>query len=104
MMKVFRSKDYTGERAWAALDVASMNGVTTRLHWTDAPYVWHTNDGEEVFAVLDGAVEMRYRENGEERSVVLETGDVFFAGAGCEHVARQVGEARILVIEKEGSV
>lgn len=103
-MKIFESKKFTGEKAWEAIDVARMNGITTRLHWTDAPYKWHTNDGEEVFAVLDGAVEMRYRENGAEKSVRLETGDVFFAEAGCEHVAHPIGEARILVIEKEGSV
>lgn len=103
-MKVFRSKEFTGKRAWESLSVASMNGVTTRLHWTDQPYKWHINDGEEVFTVLDGKVEMRYRENGVEKSVELETGDVFFAGIGCEHVAHPIGEARILVVEKEGSV
>jgi mannose-6-phosphate isomerase-like protein (cupin superfamily) len=103
-MKVFKSKDYTGNRAWEALDVANMNGITTRIHWTNEPYRWHTNDGEEVFAVLDGTVEMRYRENGAEKSVELSAGDVFFAEAGCEHVAHPIGAARILVVEKEGSV
>lgn len=103
-MKVFRAKDFTSERAWDAIDVAEMNGITTRLHWTNEPYKWHANDGEEVFAVLDGEVEMRYRENGEVKSVRLETGDVFFAEIGCEHIAHPAGEARILVIEKEGSV
>jgi mannose-6-phosphate isomerase-like protein (cupin superfamily) len=103
-MKVFESTKFTGNRAWEAIDVANMNGITTRIHWTDLPYKWHTNDGEEVFAVLDGAVEMKYRENGEEKSVELKTGDVFFAQIGCEHVAHPIGEARILVVEKEGSV
>ena len=103
-MKVFKSKNFTGQRAWEALDVANMNGVTTRIHWTNAPYRWHTNDGEEVFAVLDGTVEMRYREDGVEKSIELKTGDVFFAETGCEHVAHPLGEARILVVEKEGSV
>ena len=103
-MKIFESKKFTGEKAWEAIDIASMNGITTRIHWTDAPYKWHINDGEEVFAVLDGEVEMRYRENGAEKSVRLKTGDVFFAETGCEHVAHPIGEARILVIEKEGSV
>lgn len=103
-MKVFRSKEFTGNNPWEALPVASMDGITTRLHWTDQPYKWHINDGAEVFAVLDGTVEMRYRENGEERCVELKTGDVFYAEPGCEHVAHPVGEARILVVEKEGSV
>ena len=103
-MKIIRSREFTGDRAWDALDVANMNGVTTRLHWTNEPYRWHANDGEEVFAVLAGRVEMRYRENGAEKSVLLEAGDIFFAGVGDEHVAHPLGEARILVVEKEGSV
>jgi len=35
--------------------------ATVRLHWTDQPYKWHINDGEEVFVVLDGAVDMHTR-------------------------------------------
>lgn len=103
-MKIIRSKEFTAQRAWGAIDVANMNGITTRIHWTNEPYKWHINDGEEVFAVLDGKVEMRYRENGEEKSVLLETGDIFFTEIGDEHIAHPVGEARILVVEKEGSV
>lgn len=103
-MKIIRSKEFTAERAWGAIDVANMNSITVRLHWTNAPYKWHTNDGEEVFAVLNGKVEMHYREQGEEKRVLLETGDIFFAEIGDDHVAHPIGEARILVVEKEGSV
>ncbi|SDD28928.1 cupin [Paraburkholderia lycopersici] len=103
-MKIIRSKTFTAARPWGALDIASMNGTTVRLHWTDKPYTWHVNDGEEVFAVLDGVVDMHYRERGAERIAVLEAGDIFFAGVGCEHVAHPRGEARILVVEREGSV
>ena len=81
-----------------------MNGVTTRLHWTDQPYKGHVNDGQEVFAVMEGMVDMHYRQDGVEVSVRLEAGDIFFADLGCEHVAHPVGPARILVVEKEGSV
>ena len=103
-MKIIRSREFTAARAWGAMDIASMNGISTRLHWTDQPYNWHVNDGEEVFAVLDGAVDMHYREDGAEKVAHLATGDVFFAGVGCEHVAHPRGAARILVIEREGSV
>lgn len=103
-MKVIRASRFTAERPWGALDIANMDGITTRLHWTDQPYKWHVNDGEEVFAVLDGRVEMRYRVEGVEHSTVLETGDVFYASVGTEHVAHPIGEARILVVEREGSV
>ncbi|MDX1677821.1 hypothetical protein [Arsukibacterium sp.] len=103
-MKIIRSKDFTASRAWGALDIACMNGITTRLHWTNQPYKWHTNDGEEVFVVLDGMVDMHYRQDGTEQVSRLNAGDIFYAGIGCEHVAHPVGEARILVIETVGSV
>lgn len=103
-MRTIRAREFRGSRAWDALDVASIEGASVRLHWTDQPYAWHVNDGEEVFAVLDGVVEMRYREGGAEHSVLLQAGDVFHAGRGGEHVAHPRGEARILVIEKAGSI
>jgi len=102
--KIIKSKEFVADKAWGALDIANMNGITTRLHWTDEPYIWHVNDGEEVFAVIDGMVEMHYKENDETHIVKLNTGDIFYAGVGTEHVAHPVGEARILVIESEGSV
>ena len=52
-MKIIRSKEFSADRPWGALDIANMSGITTRLHWTDQPYKWHINDGEEIFAVLD---------------------------------------------------
>ena len=103
-MEVIRPKEYTASRAWGAKDIACINGVTTRLHWTDKPYQWHINDGEEVFVVLDGQVEMFYRVDNLEQSVLLKVGDIFYASEGTEHVAHPIGEARILVIEKQGTV
>ncbi len=103
-MKVIQSKHFTADQAWGAQTIANMNGITSRLHWTDQPYQWHVNDGEEVFVVLDGRVEMRYREGGGEHSVMLNAGDIFHASIGTEHAAHPVGEARVLVIEREGSV
>ncbi|MBD1581566.1 cupin [Pseudoalteromonas sp. S16_S37] len=103
-MKIIKAKDFTAQRAWGALDIANMNGITTRLHWTDQPYKWHINDGEEVFVVLDGIVDMHYKEAGVEKLATLHVGDIFYASVGTEHVAHPKGEARILVIETQGSV
>ena len=77
---------------------------SVRLHWTDQPYKWHVNDGPEVFVVLDGAVDMKYRQGSEVQSIRLTPGDIFHAESGDSHIAEPVGEARILVIEREGSV
>lgn len=102
-MKFHSPGDFTGERAWQALDIASIDGVTVRLHWTDKPYKWHVNDGQEVFVVVAGAVDMHYRENGKELVRQMHAGDICHAEDGDEHVAHPRGAARILVVEREGS-
>lgn len=102
---IIRSRQFTSSRAWGALDIARLRSdITARLHWTDKPYKWHVNDGEEVFVVLNGTVEMHYRINGKEYRTLLEAGDIFHAGVGMEHVAHPQGEARILVVENADSV
>ena len=103
-MEIIRSREFKSDKAWGAKDIANMNGITTRLHWTDKAYKWHINDGQEVFVVLDGIVEMFYSENGVEQSCMLHSGDIFYASIGTEHLALPKGEARILVVESEGSI
>jgi mannose-6-phosphate isomerase-like protein (cupin superfamily) len=98
------TKDYVAERAWGARDIAEIAGATVRLHWTDKPYIWHTNDGSEVFMVVDGLVDMLYKQDGAEQCVRLGPNDIFVANVGDEHVAHPIGAARILVIEEKGSV
>ncbi len=36
-MRVIRSGKFTAEEAWGAMNIANMNGITTKLHWTDKP-------------------------------------------------------------------
>lgn len=103
VMKVINGKKYTGTKAWESMPVTRMDGITINLHWTDAPYQWHINDGEEVFVVLDGIVEMHYKDK-HINKILLQPGDIFHAEVGCEHVAHPQGEARILVIEKAGTI
>lgn len=97
-------RSFRSGRAWGARDLADVEGASIRLHWTDKPYKWHINDGAEVFVVLDGEVDMRYRENGIEKCVRLGPCDIFLANVGDEHFATPIGEARILVVERKGSV
>jgi mannose-6-phosphate isomerase-like protein (cupin superfamily) len=103
-MQFLKPSSFTAERAWGALDIAEIAGASVRLHWTDQPYVWHVNDGAEVFVVLEGTVTMRYRADGVELSRSMQAGDICHAAPGDVHVAHPHGAARILVIEKKGSV
>tara|TARA_R110002012_G_scaffold37706_1_gene105479 strand:+ start:233 stop:544 length:312 start_codon:yes stop_codon:yes gene_type:complete len=103
-MKHYNAKGFRPAKAWQALDIELIDNASVRLHWTDQPYKWHVNDGPEVFVVLDGEVEMKYLDGTETRSMQLLPGDIFHAEIGDAHVAEPVGEARILVIERQGSV
>lgn len=98
------ARDFRAETAWGARDLVEIDGATARLHWTDQPYEWHLNDGPELFCVLEGEVDMRYRVGGEEKTVRLRAADMFIADVGDEHVAHPIGEARILVVERKGSI
>ena len=86
------------------LDSARIGGAVIRLHWPGQPHHWHVNDGPEFVVVLDGVVDMHFIEDGRERCERLTACDIFYADTGRRHVARPVGEARILVIECDGSV
>jgi len=103
-MRFLDASTYTAQRPWGALDITEIDDATVRLHWTDKPYVWHVNDGPEVFVVLDGAVDMHYRQDGREQVERLVPGRICFAESGDEHVAHPAPQARILVIERKGSL
>ena len=103
-MKIIRSKSFKPNNAWDSLPIANMDGTTVKLHWTNQPYEWHVNDGQEVFAVMDGIVDMHYKEKGTIKIIKLKAGDIFYADVGTEHVAHPIGEAWVLVVEKAGSV
>ena len=98
------ARTWTGDRPWDALDLTAVDDATVRLHWTDQPYVWHVNDGPEVFVVLDGEVDMHYRAGGTEHVQRLVAGWVCAVEPGDEHVARPLGQARVLVVERRGSI
>jgi mannose-6-phosphate isomerase-like protein (cupin superfamily) len=98
------ARSFTADRAWGARDLVEIEGATARLHWTDQPYQWHVNDGAELFCVIDGIVDMHYRVDGGEHIARLSAGDMFVAETGDAHVAHPVGEARILVFERKGSI
>ncbi len=103
-MKIVTARKFIADTAWGALDIERIDDASIRLHWTDQPYIWHQNDGPEVFVVLDGLVDMHVRGPEGEETHRLSPGDIFHAEAGDEHKAVPLGESRILVIERSGSI
>jgi mannose-6-phosphate isomerase-like protein (cupin superfamily) len=66
-VQVIRPSEFTGTKPWQAIDIERIDDATVRLHWTDAPYKWHVNDGPKVFAVLSGEVNMHTRDKDGEK-------------------------------------
>lgn len=97
---VVRGAQVSHDRAWAATRVATFRDVIASVHWTDAAYPWHVNDGPELFVVLDGEVEMQWRDGTGEQRALLGPGDVWTGGDGVAHRALPRGEARALVVER----
>ena len=102
-MKKIDAPSFRAERAWGSELLADFGEASARIHWTDQPYHWHRNTGDEVFVVLDGVVEMHVRVDDAQSIIRLERGDVMTFSDGDEHVAHPVGEARILVMERKDS-
>lgn len=95
---------FTADRAWGGPNITEIPNAAVKLRWTDQPYRWHVNDGQEVFVVLEGTVDMHIRDSsGTERVEVLNAGDILHIEAGEEHVAHPRGPARLLVIEQATS-
>lgn len=103
-MRFLDASDWTAEKPWGAVDLLDLADATVRLHWTDEPYVWHVNDGPELFVVLDGVVDMHYRAGGSELVERLTPGRICVVEPGDEHVAHPAPQARVLVVERRGSV
>ncbi len=103
-MNMIEAGSFDGRFAWEAVDIAEIDGVTVRLHWTDQPYIWHVNNGPEIFVLLDGIVDMQTRENGIEVAHRMTVGSIFHAEQGDAHRAVPLGVARALVIERTGSI
>jgi mannose-6-phosphate isomerase-like protein (cupin superfamily) len=98
--RILRAGTYTADRAWGSTRVAAFGELEARVHWTDAGYPWHANEGDELFVVLAGTVDMHWRTpGGPEQVATLAAGDVWSGVAGIEHRAVPHGEARVLVLE-----
>lgn len=102
-MRIIDATSFVGSRPWEAIDIEEIDDATVRLHWTNAPYRWHVNDGPEVFVVVSGEVDMSVRTEGRVETHRLRPGVIFHAESGDEHVATPIGEARVLVVERRGS-
>jgi mannose-6-phosphate isomerase-like protein (cupin superfamily) len=90
---------------WSPRIVAHFNDYDLRVAKFHGEYVWHTHEHtDELFMVISGRLEIRLREAGRERSVVLGQGDVHVVPRGVEHKPVAPEEAHIMMVEPTGTL
>ena len=85
---------------WSPKIVAETNGQLVKLAKFQGEFVWHAHaDEDELFLVHKGEIVIRLRENGQERAVRLQAGELFVVPKGVEHKPEAEHEAEVLMIE-----
>ncbi|HEY9411609.1 MAG TPA: cupin domain-containing protein [Jiangellaceae bacterium] len=88
---------------WSPRIVTQVNDYDVRVAKLEGDFVWHVHDNtDEFFLVLDGVLDIGLREDGAERTVTLNRGDVFVVPRGIEHRPSTTG-ASILLFEPTGT-
>jgi mannose-6-phosphate isomerase-like protein (cupin superfamily) len=81
--------------------VATLNDYNVMLVKVRGEFVWHSHpETDDFFLVLDGRLAIDLRD----RTVSVETGELFVVPAGVEHRPRAEEEAHVLLIEPQETV
>jgi mannose-6-phosphate isomerase-like protein (cupin superfamily) len=95
----------TFSQLWSPRIVTRVNDYDVRVAKVQGVHVWHQHaHTDELFLVLDGALEIALREPEGERKVHLGTGDVFVVPRGQEHRPESAQGASILLFEPTGTM
>lgn len=86
---------------WQPHRLTSVNDYDVKVARLEGEFVWHSHpDTDELFLVVSGELTVQLRD----RDVVLGPNDVFVVPRGVEHCPKADSEARIVLIEPEGTV
>lgn len=102
-LSVFRALD-SFDALWSPRIVTRVNDYDVRIAKVAGEHVWHVHDDtDEFFQVLEGELHIALREDGGERTVVLERGSVFVVPRGTWHKPYAPEGASLLLFEPTGT-
>ena len=85
---------------WNPRIAAELNGQYVKLVKFQGPFSWHHHETEdELFMVVKGRFRMEYREDGAEKSVWIEPGELIVVPHGVEHRPVADEECEVLLFE-----
>ena len=86
---------------WRPKVIAELNENEFKLVKLKGDFVWHSHsDTDEAFLVIDGHMRIDFRD----RSVDLQSGELFVVPKGIEHKPFAEHECSVLIIEPRGVV
>lgn len=88
---------------WHGFQFPGFTHATVKFRRIESSFEWHENEGQELFMVIDGDLDMHVREAGssEERVVPMAAGDIMLLEEGDAHVARPKGSVKVMFVENE---
>ena len=85
---------------WNPRIAGELNGQLVKLVKFQGAFTWHHHEHEEeLFFVVKGRFRMDYREDGHEREVWIEAGELIIVPRGVEHRPVASEEAQVLLFE-----
>jgi mannose-6-phosphate isomerase-like protein (cupin superfamily) len=85
---------------WKPHIVGELNGQSVKLGKFKGPFTWHHHENEdELFLVVKGRFRMDFREDGKDREVWLEEGEMVIVPRGTEHRPFADEECHVLLFE-----
>ena len=90
---------------WSPRIVGTMNDAHVKVVKIEGEFVWHHHDDtDEMFLVVDGTFDMKYREGGVESVMHLTPGEFVIVPKLLEHCPVASAPCSILLFERAGTV
>lgn len=85
---------------WEPHIVGELNGQLVKLVKFKGPFTWHHHETEdELFLTVKGRFRMDFREDGQDREVWIEEGEMIVVPRGVEHRPYADEEAQVMLFE-----
>jgi mannose-6-phosphate isomerase-like protein (cupin superfamily) len=86
---------------WQPKIIAELNGQHAKLAKLQGEFIWHCHDdADELFLVLEGELEMRFRD----QVLRLSPGQMVVVPRGVEHCPSSAAGCSVLLLEPAGTV
>jgi mannose-6-phosphate isomerase-like protein (cupin superfamily) len=88
------------DEKWKPKIVGELNDFQVKLVKPEGDFIWHHHEMEdELFLVIDGALDMFYRDDGVERVERFGPGEFLIVPHGVEHKPRAALGTQVLLLE-----